>query len=129
MKKPELLVPAGSLQDLEVAVNCGADAVYLGGGRFNLRAKIPNLTIEDIQKGVEYAHDRGVRVYVTVNIAAHNEDLGEMPTFLRKLEQMRVDAVIIWDPGVILLAQELVPGIAIPSVPMKVRHLPLEKLV
>lgn len=113
MKKPELLVPAGSLENLKLATDCGADAVYCGGSSFSLRGKIPNFTLKDIQEGVDYAHKHGTKVYITVNIAAYNHDLDEIPAFLEELSQTSVDALIIWDPGVILLAQELIPGVEI----------------
>ena len=75
MKKPELLIPAGSLEVLKTAVNFGADAVYIGGEAFGLRAKAKNFSTEDMAEGIAYAHDRGVKVYVTANILAHNGDL------------------------------------------------------
>ena len=113
MKKPELLIPAGSLEDLKAAIDYGADAVYFGGARFSLRAKIRNLTREEMREGAEYAHERGAKAYVTVNIAARNEDLDDISTFLKDLARVGIDAVIVWDPGVILLAQDIVPSIDI----------------
>ncbi|MGN0266947.1 MAG: peptidase U32 family protein, partial [Lachnospiraceae bacterium] len=75
MRKPELLIPAGSLEVLKTAVYYGADAVYVGGEAFSLRAKAKNFSMEDLEEGIRYAHAHGVKVYVTANILAHNEDL------------------------------------------------------
>ena len=75
MRKPELLIPAGSLEVLKTAVLYGANAVYLGGEAFGLRAKAKNFSMEEIREGIAFAHERGVRVYITANILAHNEDL------------------------------------------------------
>lgn len=108
-KKPELLVPASSLEVLKTAVIFGADAVYIGGEAFGLRAKAKNFTPEDMAEGIVFAHARGVKVYVTANILAHNEDLEEARAYFRELRDMRpesCDALIISDPGMFTLARE-----------------------
>ncbi|NLZ17565.1 MAG: U32 family peptidase [Desulfobulbaceae bacterium] len=106
---PELLAPAGSLEKLQVAVHYGADAVYLGGKQHSLRARAANFSEEDLRTGVAYAHANGVKVYATVNIFAHNDDLDGLVTSLRLLAQTGVDACIVADPGVIRLAREHAP--------------------
>ncbi len=110
IKKPELLAPAGDLEKLKIAVMYGADAVYLGGHAFSLRAKAKNFGPEEIRDGVEFAHKNNVRVYVTVNIFAHNSDLTGMPEYFLQLQSLGVDALIISDPGVFAIARETVPG-------------------
>ncbi|NLK51890.1 MAG: U32 family peptidase [Syntrophomonadaceae bacterium] len=110
-KKPEILAPAGDLEKLKVAILYGADAVYLGGQEFSLRAGAGNFTLEEIVEGVAFAHARGARVYVAVNIFAHNDDLELLPAYLQCLEKAGVDALIVSDPGVIALAQKWVPKI------------------
>lgn len=110
MKKPELLAPAGNIEKLKTAVNFGADAVYLGGSRLNLRAFADNFTDEQLKDGVEYAHCRNRRVYVTVNVFPHNEDFEGLPDYLKKLQEMKVDALIVSDPGIIMTAREIIPG-------------------
>ena len=99
MRKPELLVPAGSLEVLKVAVTFGADAVYIGGEAFGLRAKAKNFTPEEMREGIRYAHERGVKVYVTANILAHNMDLADAAAYFEELADMKPDALIIADPG------------------------------
>lgn len=111
MIKPELLAPAGSLEKLKMAITYGADAVYLGGKQFGLRAGAGNFTPEEMAEGVEIAHSRGVKVYVTINIFAHNEDLRDLPDYLRSLAELKVDAVIISDPGVLEMAREYAPNL------------------
>lgn len=101
MFKPELLSPAGSLEKLKVAINYGADAVYLGGLKFGLRSAAENFTAKELQEGVAYAHARGRLVYVVLNGFLHDEDLEELPDFVRQLEEQKVDAVIVSDLGVI----------------------------
>lgn len=108
-KKPELLIPASSLDVLKTAVNYGADAVYIGGEAFGLRAKAKNFTGEEMSQGIAYAHDRGVKVYVTANILAHNDDLEGVRAYFRELKQRKPDALIISDPGVFDIAREEVP--------------------
>ena len=112
-RKPELLVPAGSLEVLKTAVLYGADAVYIGGEAFGLRAKAKNFSMEDMQAGIRFAHDHGVRVHVTVNILAHNRDLDGVDEYLRELASMdpHPDALIIADPGIFMKARSLCPQI------------------
>lgn len=113
MKKVELLAPAGDLERLKIAVIYGADAVYLGGQVFGLRAAAKNFTIEEIQEGVDFAHQHGVKVFVTVNIIPHNEDLQELPEYLKGLEKIGVDAVIVSDPGTFSIVKEVIPNMEI----------------
>lgn len=107
----ELLMPAGSLENLKIAFIYGADAVYIGGEMFGLRAGAKNFTPEEMREGVAFAHERGKKVYVTANITAHNEDLEEIRTYFSGLKEMAVDALIISDPGVFDLAREICPQI------------------
>ncbi len=98
---PELLSPAGSLEKLKVAVSYGADAVYLGGQKFGLRSAADNFTPQELEEGIRFAHDRGSVVYVVLNSFLHDKDLEELPEFLKLLERLKVDAVIVSDLGVI----------------------------
>ena len=111
MKKPELLVPASSLEVLKVAVICGADAVYIGGEAFGLRAKAKNFSLEEMAEGIRFAHERGAKVYVTANILAHNEDLEGVREYFLELRKIGPDALIISDPGVFQIAAEVCPEI------------------
>ncbi len=111
MRKIELLVPAGSLEVLKTAVIYGADAVYIGGEAFGLRAKARNFTIAEMKQGVEFAHARGVKVYVTANIFAHNEDLEPVRNYFEELKNVGMDALIISDPGVFQIAREVLPSV------------------
>ena len=113
MKKPELLVPAGSLEVLKVAVRYGADAVYIGGEAFGLRAKAKNFSFEDMKEGIAFAHEHGVKVYVTANIFAHNDDLKEAESYFTQLAEAGPDAVLISDPGMFLLARKYCPDLEI----------------
>ena len=113
MKKPELLMPASSLEVLKTAVNFGADAVYIGGEVFSLRAKSKNFSAQDMRDGIAYAHARGVRVFVTANILAHNRDLAEFERYLYELKDIGPDALIISDPGIFTLARKICPEIEI----------------
>ncbi len=113
IKKPELLMPAGSLPVLKVAVMYGADAVYIGGEAFSLRAKAHNFSIEDMKEGIEFAHERGVKVYVTANILAHNEDLEAAKDYFLQLKGLGVDALIISDPGIFRVAREVLPEVEV----------------
>ena len=112
-KKPELLVPAGSLEVLKTAVKYGADAVYIGGEEFSLRAKAKNFSKEDMAEGIKFAHDNGVKVYVTANILAHNKDIDEAGAYFRELANLAPDAVLIADPGMFMKAKENCPDIPI----------------
>ena len=111
MKKPELLCPASSLEVLKIAVIYGADAVYIGGEAFGLRAKAKNFTLEEMKEGIEFAHERGVKVYVTANILAHNDDLEGVRKYFHELKEIQPDALIISDPGVFMIAKEVCPEI------------------
>ncbi len=112
-EKPELLMPAGSLEVLKTAVIFGADAVYIGGEMFSLRAKSHNFTIEEMKEGIAFAHGHGCKVYVTANITAHHDDLPGIRSYFKELKEVKPDALIISDPGVFLLAQEICPEIEI----------------
>ena len=111
--KPEVLAPANSLEVLKTAVEYGADAVYIGGEMYGLRAKAKNFSAEDMKKGIAYAHERGKKVYVTANITAHNRDLEGVRAYFHELKEIRPDALIISDPGVFTIAKELCPEIDI----------------
>ena len=106
-KKPELLIPAGGLETLKVAVDYGADAVYIGGQRFGLRAKADNFSKEDMIEAVRYTHEHGVKIYVTTNIYAHNEDVEKAKAYFEELRDISVDAVLISDPGLFSIAREV----------------------
>lgn len=110
-KKPELLIPASSLEVLKTAVIFGADAVYIGGEAFGLRAKAKNFSPEDMKEGIEFAHAHGVRVHVTVNILAHNDDLAGVEEYLKELKSLGPDALIIADPAIFQMAKEICPEI------------------
>lgn len=105
----ELLAPAGDLEKLKIAIIYGADAVYFGGEMFSLRAGAGNLTIEEMREGVSFAHERGKRCYLTINIFAHNEDIQPLTDYLGQIKNIGIDAFIVSDPGVIDLIQEIIP--------------------
>lgn len=109
MRRPELLIPAGDLETLRIAVIYGADAVYVGGEVFSLRAKARNFSLEELKEGIAFAHARGVRVYVAANVYAHSEELEGVRAYLRKLKEVRPDALIVSDLGVIAIAKEELP--------------------
>ena len=113
MKKPELLVPAGSLEVLKTAVNYGADAVFIGGEAFGLRAKAKNFGHDEMAEGIRYAHEHGVKVHVTANILAHNYDLEGAREYFHELKELKPDALIIADPGMFMMAKEICPEIEI----------------
>ena len=113
MHKPELLIPASSLEVLKTAVIFGADAVYIGGEAYGLRAKAKNFSTEEMASGIAFAHEHGVRVHVTANILAHNDDLEGARTYFHELKVMKPDALIIADPGMFMLAREICPEIDI----------------
>lgn len=113
MKKVELLAPAGDLEKLKMAIIYGADAVYIGGEKFGLRAASKNFTEDEMIEGINYAHNLGKRVYVTCNIIPHNEDLDGASDYFKYLENIGVDAIIISDPGFLLIAKEVVPNMEI----------------
>ena len=109
MKKIELLAPAGDLEKLKIAVLYGADAVYFGGEVFSLRAGAGNLTIDEMKEGIAFAHERGVKCYLTINIFAHNRDIQPLREYLGKIKELNIDAFIVSDPGIIMLIQEIIP--------------------
>lgn len=115
-EKPELLIPASSLEVLKTAVMFGADAVYIGGEAFGLRAKAKNFTAEEMAQGIAFAHEHGVKVYVTANILAHNEDLSGAAEYFEELKNMQPDqpdALIISDPGMFTIAKQVWPEVEI----------------
>ena len=109
MKKTELLVPASSLEVLKTAVRYGADAVYIGGEVFGLRAKAKNFSLEEMKEGVEFAHRYNVKVYVTANILAHNSDIEPVKAYFNDLKKVKPDALIIADPAIFTIAKEMLP--------------------
>ncbi len=113
MKKPELLAPAGDLEKLKFAITYGADAVYIGGASFGLRASAKNFTTEQMEAGVEYAHERGKKVFVALNIIPHNKDLIGIPEYVKDLERIGIDAVIVADPGILEIIKEHAPSLEI----------------
>lgn len=113
VKKPELLVPAGSLEVLKTAVRYGADAVYIGGEAFSLRAKAKNFSIGDMSEGVKFAHDHGVKVYVTANILAHEDDIEDARQYFTELKRIGPDAILIADPGLFTIEREVCPEIPV----------------
>lgn len=113
IKKPELLIPAGSLETLKTAVIYGADAIYIGGDMYGLRAKAKNFSMEDMKAGIKFAHLHNKKVYVTANITAHNQDMEGIRAYFKELKDFgehKPDALIISDPGVFSIAQEELPG-------------------
>ena len=113
MRVPELLIPASSLEVLKTAVIFGADAVYIGGEAFGLRAKAKNFSMEDMKEGIQFAHEHNVWVYVTANILAHNGDLPGVEEYFKELKEIGPDALIISDPGVFMIAKRVCPEIEI----------------
>ena len=105
-KKVELLSPAGDLERLKIALLYGADAVYIGGPLLNLRANAKNFSMEEIKEGVLFAHNLNKKVYVTVNIILHNEDLKDILNYLKQLDEYNVDAIIVSDPAIIKIARK-----------------------
>ena len=112
-KKPEILAPASSLEVLKTAVYYGADAIYIGGEMYGLRAKAKNFSAEDMKAGIEFAHEHGKKVYVTANITAHDRDLAGVEEYFGELKEMSPDALIISDPGVFSIAKRICPEIDI----------------
>ncbi len=109
MNRPEILAPAGNLEKLKMAIIYGADAVYIGGEKYGLRAAAGNFTIDGIKEGVDYAHAKGKKLYITVNIIPHNEDLEGLPEYLKELSNTGADALIVSDPSIIMIAKEVIP--------------------
>ena len=112
-KKPELLIPASSLEVLKIAVVFGADAVYIGGEAFGLRAKAKNFSMEDMREGIAFAHEHGVKVFITANISAHNYDIDGVYEYFKELKELQPDAVIVSDAGIFAIAKEVIPEIDI----------------
>ncbi|MDR1018914.1 MAG: U32 family peptidase [Lachnospiraceae bacterium] len=110
-KLPELLVPASSLEVLKIAVVFGADAVYIGGEAFGLRAKAKNFSNEEIKEGIIFAHEKNVKVYITLNILAHNNDLNEVKLYVNEIKEFNPDGFIIADPAIFMIAKEEAPDI------------------
>lgn len=113
MKKPELLAPAGNMEKLKFALHYGADGVYLAGQRFGLRAKAGNFTLDEIKEGVQIVHDKGKKIYITLNIIPHNEDFIGLKEYVVELDKMKVDGVIVADPGVFKIVREIAPNLKI----------------
>ncbi|MDE6253743.1 MAG: U32 family peptidase [Lachnospiraceae bacterium] len=113
MRDIELLIPANSPEVLKIAVIYGADAVYIGGEAFSLRAGAKNFSIEEMKQGIEFAHSHNVKVYVTSNILAHNRDLDDVRKYFEELKQINPDALIISDPAIFTIAKEILPDIDI----------------
>jgi putative protease len=113
MDKIELLAPAGSLEKLKTAILFGADAVYCGGLNFGLRAGADNFTLEELKEGINYVHNRDKKVYLTMNMIPHNQELAELPQYIDKLKTLDIDALIISDPGVLALVKEKMPEMEI----------------
>lgn len=113
MKKIELLAPAGNMEKLRMAVLYGADAVYLAGEKFGLRTASDNFTFEEIKEAVDFAHKRGVKVYLTMNIIPHNDDLKDAGSFVERAAATGIDAVIVSDPGMLSIIKRTAPGLGI----------------
>lgn len=113
MKKPELLAPGGSLEKLKTAIMYGADAVYIGGEAFSLRVAAENFSLDDIKEGIQFAHERGKKVYLTANILPHNKDIDEFRKYIEEIRPLGVDAVLIADLGMFDMMREYAPEIPI----------------
>ena len=113
MEKVELLAPAGSLAKLKYALVYGADAVYIGGEEFSLRVAAKNFTADEIKEGIDFAHNLGKKVYITANIIPHNDDIKKFPEFVREVDALGADAIIISDPGMFALAKKCAPRLDI----------------
>ena len=113
MNKVELLAPAGSLEKLKTAILFGADAVYCGGLNFGLRAGADNFTVEELEEGIEFAHQRDKKVYMTLNIIPHNQELAQLPEYIAEIKKLKLDALIISDPGVFAAVRREMPEMEI----------------
>lgn len=113
MKKPELLVPAGNLEKLKIAVLYGADAVFLGYQEYGLRSNSDNFSIEDLKEAYKICSEKGVKIYVTTNIYAHEENFVGFVDFIKQIEQIGITGIIVSDPGYIMLAKEHAPKLEI----------------
>lgn len=113
MEKIELLAPAGDLQKLKMAIAYGADAVYLGGESFGLRKSSKNFSIDEIKKAIDFAHERGKKVYITLNIVPHDKDMQGLEEYLTDLKNINADAVIVSDPGIFAVVKRTIPDMPI----------------
>ena len=113
LKKPELLAPGGSLEKLKVAFMYGADAVYIGGESFSLRVAAENFTTDEIKEGIEFAHSRGKKVYLTANIIPHNQDIDEFDKYIEEIKDFDFDGILVADPGMLDIVKEKAPEIPI----------------
>ena len=113
MNRVELLSPAGNFEKMQVAFAFGADAVYLGGKNFSLRSFSGNFTLDEIAEAVDYAHARSKKIYVTINIFPHENDLKDLPDFLKHLDSIKVDGILVADLGIFSLAKKIVPNLKI----------------
>jgi len=113
LDKIELLAPAGDLEKLKMAIRYGADAVYLGGDSFGLRKASKNFSVEEIEEGIKFAHERGKKVYITLNIVPHDEDMEGLEEYVTKLYKINTDAVIVSDPGIFSVIKRVVPNLPI----------------
>jgi putative protease len=112
-KTPEILAPAGDLNRLKAAVDFGANAVYIGGKSYGMRASAGNFTMEQLNEGIEYAHKNGVRVYLTINTLPRNNEIALLPEYLKELKTTGIDALIVTDIGVLSLVKEILPDIEV----------------
>ena len=113
MQKPELLAPAGSLEKLKVAVMYGADAIYVGGLKYGLRTGAQNFTLDELTEGINFAHERRKKVYLTLNIIPHNDDLEGLPGYVKQLKGLLLDGIIISDPGIMSIVKDIIPEMEI----------------
>jgi putative protease len=113
MNKIELLAPAGSLEKLKTAILFGADAVYCGGLNFGLRAGADNFTVEELKEGIKFAHQHDKKVYMTLNMIPHNKELAQLPEYIEKIKELKLDALIISDPGVFAFVKKEMPEMEI----------------
>lgn len=113
MEKPELLAPGGSLEKLKIAIDYGADAVYIGGEAFSLRVAAENFSLADIKEGLKYAHDRGKKVYLTANIIPHNKDIDEFEDYIDEIRPLGFDGILVSDPGMFEIVREKAPELPV----------------
>ena len=113
MKRVELLAPAGDLEKLKYAIIYGADAVYIGGQVFGLRAAAKNFSFEDMKEGIAFAHERGKRVYLVLNIIPHNEDIHYLESYIEEIKDLGLDAVILSDPGTFMFVKQYAPKLEV----------------
>ena len=113
MNKIELLSSAKNLNSLKIALKSGADAVYIGGDSFGIDAIAKNFSLEELQQGIEFAHNINKKVYVAVNVMPHNDDFNSLKDYLLNLEKFKIDGIIVTDPGVLTIAKETIPSVKI----------------